>query len=79
MSRLKKYTLSKSEDSWKLKSNATGAVLKSFDKKQEATAGGVLKKLVSSEGSSVSIRKANGQIQEERTYPRSKDPRRSPG
>ena len=31
------------------------------------------------EGGSVKIRKLDGKFQEERTYPRSKDPKRSPG
>lgn len=81
MSKLKKYTLEHNQKTskWDLTENSTGGVLKSFAKKENATAGGVLKNLVSSEGSSVRIRKTNGQIQEERTYPRAKDPRRSKG
>lgn len=81
MAKLKKYTLqhNKKTTKWDLTENSSGGVLKSFTKKENATAGGVLKKLVSDEGSSVRIRKTNGQIQEERTYPRAKDPRKSKG
>jgi len=43
-----------------------------------ATKGGVLEKTVGGKGS-IRIRKRNGKIQEERTYPRSADPRGSKG
>jgi len=35
--------------------------------------------LLQAKGGSVKIHKENGQIQEERTYPRSADPKKSPG
>lgn len=46
--------------------------MKSFKTKEAATKGGVLKKAVGK--GSVRIHKVNGRIQEERTYPRSRDP-----
>jgi len=48
--------------------------VKRFATKAAATKGGVLEKAVGNMGS-VRIRKRDGKIQEERTYPRSMDPR----
>lgn len=81
MPRLPKYTLEKDErkDRWDLQKDSTGQVVKTFATKGDATAGGALKKAVGSEGGSVKIQKENGRFQEERTYPRSRDPRSSKG
>jgi Uncharacterized protein conserved in bacteria (DUF2188) len=49
-------------------------MVKTFASKAAATKGGVLEKAVSGMGP-VRIRKRDGKIQEERTYPRSMDPR----
>jgi hypothetical protein len=49
-------------------------VVKRFDTKGGAIEGGVLKRAVGPDGGSVKIQKANGRFQEERTYPRSRDP-----
>lgn len=80
MPKLPKFTLehNKKLDSWDLQ-NQTGRTVKRFENKAGATAGGVLEKAVGSEGGSVSIRKMNGRIQEERTFPGSRDPKKSPG
>lgn len=80
MPNLPKFTLSKNQgkDVWQLKDGA-GHVKKEFDTKAEATAGGVLEKAVGSAGGSVRIQKEDGKIQEERTYPRSEDPKKSKG
>lgn len=80
MSKLPKYTLEKNErkDTWDLRKDKTHDLVKSFDTKADATKGGVLEKAVGGEGS-VKIQKENGRFQEERTYPRSKDPRESKG
>ena len=51
--------------------------LSSFTRKDEAIAGGVLARSV--KRGTVRIHTADGRIQEERTYPRSADPRRAPG
>jgi len=81
MAKLLKYTLSFNDkkEKWDLKKDDTSRVVKSFETKDEATAGGVLKKTVGNEGGSVKIQKVNGRFEEERTYPRSKDPRKSKG
>lgn len=77
MAKLPRYDLVKDKkaDDWALKKG--DQVVKRFDKKSDATAGGVLKKTIGGEGS-VRIHKENNRIQEERTFPRSKDPK-SPG
>ena len=81
MAQLPKYTLEYNEkkDKWDLEKDKTQRVVKSFSTKEKATQGGVLKKAVGSEGGSVKIQKENGRFQEERTFPRSKDPRKSKG
>jgi len=52
--------------------------VKAFASKAAALKGGVLEKALGGRGS-VRIRKRDGKIQEERTYPRSADPRGSKG
>lgn len=81
MSRLPKFTLSKDEkrDDWVLRNDGTDRILRRFDTKADATKGGALDRALGSEGGSVKIQKENGRIQEERTYPGSKDPRSSKG
>jgi hypothetical protein len=81
MTKLPKYTLTHNEqkDRWDLVNDATDKVRKTFETKSEATKGGVLEKTVGSDGGSVKIQKMNGRYQEERTYPRSKDPEASKG
>ena len=81
MSKLPKFTLTKNEDKdrWDLVNDKTDRTVKTFETKADATAGGALKKAVGSEGGSVKIQKENGRFQEERTFPRSADPRRSEG
>lgn len=81
MSKLPKYTLSKDKknDNWALTNDTTNRVVKHFDTKEDATKGGVLQNTLGNNGGSVKIQKENGKYQEERTYPRSKDPRSSKG
>ena len=81
MAKLPKYTLSqdKKKDDWVLKENGSTRARKRFAKKSDATTGGALSRAVGKAGGSVKIKKQNGRIQEERTYPRSKDPKSSPG
>lgn len=78
---LPKYTLSynKNKKKWILQNDKTDKTLRKFDTKEEATKGGVLKKVLGKNGGSVKIKKTDGKYQEERTYPRSKDPIRSKG
>ena len=76
MAKLPKFTLSQNDKKkWELKREGSGDVIKRFATKAAATKGGVLEKAVGGLGS-VRIKKRSGKIQEERTYPRSKDPRR---
>lgn len=66
------------KDDWALR-NAQGRTVRRFETKSDATAGGALKDAVGGGGGSVRIHKENGAIQEERTFPRSRDPKKSPG
>jgi len=81
MARLPKYTLEKNEEkrTWGLQNDQTDRVVKTFDTKADALKGGALRRAVGSGGGSVKIQKENGRFQEERTYPGSRDPRRSKG
>jgi hypothetical protein len=81
MAKLPKYTLEKNErkETWDLKNDSTGRVKESFDTKAQATGAGVLKKAIGPDGGSVKIQKENGRFQEERTFPRSADPKKSKG
>ena len=80
-SNLPKFTLEKNEkkDAWDLRNDKTDRLVKTFDTKGDATKGGRLERAVGSSGGSVKIQKVNGRIQEERTYPGSKDPSKSKG
>jgi hypothetical protein len=81
MAKLRKYTLDHDERSgrWELTDDRSNRIVKTFATKGVATKGGALRRAVGGEGGSVKIQKQNGRFQEERTYPRSKDPRRSKG
>lgn len=81
MTKLPKYTLTHNDKKgrWDLAHDRTEKVVKSFQTKEEATAGGVLAKAIGAGGGSVKIQKLDGKYQEERTYPRSADPRSSKG
>lgn len=78
---LPKYHLTKDakKGDWKLAQEGADRATRRFDKKAEATKGGVLADAIGKGGGSVRIHKADGPIQEERTFPRSKDPKGSPG
>ncbi|MFZ3182343.1 MAG: DUF2188 domain-containing protein [Methylocystis silviterrae] len=81
MAKLPKFTLTHNEkkDRWDLTKDRAGRPTATFDKKAEATKGGVLEKAVGKGGGSVKIQKVDGKFQEERTYPRAADPKKSPG
>lgn len=81
MPKLTKFTLDYNEKKkrWDLTNDKTNRVVKTFDTKTSATARGVLKKAVGSNGGSVKIQKEDGKIQEERTFPKSADPKESKG
>jgi uncharacterized protein DUF2188 len=70
---LNRYDLVKGSDGWELKSR--GEAVAAYSTKAEA-----LEKIPHRvRAGTVRIHKENGTIEEERTYPRSKDPRASPG
>ena len=81
MGKLPKYTLEydKRKKKWVLESDKTDRSIKTFNTKEQATAGGVLRRVLGEDGGSVKIRKLDGKFQEERTFPRSKDPKESKG
>jgi hypothetical protein len=81
MPKLAKYTLAFDEkkDKWTLKNDRTNRVEQTFGTKARAMRGGVLKRAVGRDGGSVKIQKENGRLQQERTYPGRKDPRKSKG
>jgi hypothetical protein len=76
MAKLPRYSLTHNDKTkkWELKREGSGEVIKRFKTKAAAIKGGVLERAVKKMGS-VRIRKRDGRIQEERTYPRSMDPR----
>lgn len=81
MGKLPKYTLEFNEkkERWELENDKTNRVVKSYPTKGDATAGGALRKALGGDGGSVKIQKQDGRFQEERTFPRSKDPGESKG
>lgn len=81
MAKLPKYTLTHNEkkDRWDLTQDGSDRAKATFNTKSSATKGGVLEKAVGKDGGSVKIQKVDGGFQEERTYPRAADPKKSPG
>lgn len=76
---MKNYHLTKQRDSWKLtKEGATSPAtnLSGLNKTQAIQQSA---QLLAGTGGSLKIHKVNGRIQEERTYPKSADPRKSRG
>ena len=80
MPKLTKFTLDFNEkkDRWDLTNDKTDKVVKTFSAKTDATARGILK-MATGGNSSVKIQKENGKFQEERTFPKSADPKKSKG
>jgi len=81
MAKLRTFTLRKNPRTNRrdLTSDTSRRTLRSFPLKAHATASGVLERVLLPAGGSVRIHKQNGQFVEERTYPRSRDPKRSRG
>lgn len=81
MSDLRKYTLSHDPDQgdWVLTEDGADRATRRFETKSDALEGGALAEALSREGGSVKIQNQDGTFAEERTFPRSKDPTRSPG
>lgn len=81
MTKLPKFTLTHNEkkERWDLTKDGASKPSATFGTKTEATKGGVLEKALGKSGGSVKIQKVDGKYQEERTYPRAADPKKSPG
>lgn len=79
--KLPKFTLDfdKKRENWRLTNDATDKVVKTFRTKEEVTKGGALEMAVGAGGGSVKVKTQDDKYQEERTYPRSADPKKSPG
>lgn len=69
----------KGRGDWELKAEGSDRALRRYDRKEDATKGGSLADTLGKQGGSVRIHKTDGKIQEERTYPGSKDPKDSKG
>jgi hypothetical protein len=74
---LNKYDLLHEDDQWKLRQRGAERAIRSFETKDDGMEFST--KYVGTHGGSLVVRKLNDRIQEERTYPRSADPKRSPG
>ena len=81
MDKLRRFTLSKDKDrqDWVLREQGASRARKRFATKSAALSAGVLADALGKIGGSVRIKKENGRIQEERTFPRSRDPKGSSG
>ncbi len=76
---INKYTLHRDSETekWRLEKEGSDRAKRVFENKEEALKG--LREGIGPSGGSVRIRKVDNTIQEERTYPRSKDPKGSKG
>jgi hypothetical protein len=72
-------TYDKQQGDWVLRQSGASKATRRFASKEEGMRGGVLGAALGTEGGSVRIHKIDGTIQEERTFPGSADPKRSPG
>ena len=81
MTNLRRFSLTqdKKAEDWKLVDDQTQRTVRRFNTKGTATAGGVLGGALGTQGGSVRIHLENGRFEEERTFPRSADPRESTG
>jgi hypothetical protein len=77
--KLPSFHLTKKDDKWSLERAGSDRALRTFDRKSDALKGGVLKGALGQQGGSVKLHKENGRIQQERTYPRGRDPKGSKG
>jgi len=80
MAMLHRFTLkhNKQLGGWAL-FDQTGHIVRIFGTKTDALAAGKLERLVGKQGGTVRIHKQDGKFAEERTFPRSRDPRSSLG
>ena len=72
-------TRDKKRGGWQLEKDGSDRARARFETKADALKGGALKAAVGRDGGSVKIHKQNGRIQQERTYPRGRDPKSSKG
>jgi len=81
MPKLRRYTVTKNTNGfgWVLKDDATKRIKHKFRTKANAKKGGAVEKLLGAEGGTVRFEKAHGGFDEERTYPRRRDPELSKG
>jgi hypothetical protein len=81
MLNLPKYTLShdQKKDDWTLREDSSGRIKRRFDSKAEEQLAECCAEPLGQVADPVKIQKMDGTFQEERTFPRSKDPKRSPG
>jgi len=71
------YHIAKDGNKWKLKKEGSDRSLKTADTKNEII--DKMREFMNDKTGSVKIHKENGAIQEERTYQRKDDPRKSKG
>ena len=71
------YHLTPGDGDWKLQRAGGSRAIRRFDTKQEAMQFST--QHVKKNGGSLKVHKQDGTFQEERTYPRSADPRRTKG
>lgn len=76
---MKNYHLTKDGENWKLQRENTSRATASFEGLNKADAIRRSADILADSNSSLKIHKTDGTIQEERTYPRSADPRKSKG
>ena len=73
------FDLTKKGDKWSLKKQGNDRASKTFDGNKQDAIRGSAEHVKGAGGGSLKIHKEDGKYQEERTYPRSKDPRSSKG
>ena len=71
------YHVTHKDGEWKLKKENAERSTKNFETKEQAV--DYAKDFMKKNGGSLKIHKQDGTIQEERTYPKSDDPRNTPG
>lgn len=74
---MENYHITKDGDKWKFKKEGNDRSLANSDTKDEAVKN--MQDYMSNKTGSVKIHKTTGEIQEERTYQRKDDPRKSKG
>ncbi|WP_312820674.1 DUF2188 domain-containing protein [Kaistella carnis] len=75
---MKNYHLTKKDNQWKLTAEGNERASKVFETKKEGVQQSA-EYLKNNQGGSLKIHLENGKIQEERTYPKSSDPKESKG